>query len=390
MKNLFWIGNGKVVLPQGVVQGGSILVENGKIAAINSNCPKGVEVIDAQEGYVLPGFIDIHVHGGGGSDFMDLSEKDVCTVCNTHCAYGTTALVATTMTCSDDLLEDAISCIRSVMKKQTLGAQILGLHLEGPYFAATSKGAQPVKELRIPTRENLEHIIRVAEGSIIRWDAAPELPNMQMFAQVMKENGILCSIAHSGANATITTQAFDWGFSHITHFYNACTTFHKENGIVHSGNIEATYIRPEITIELIGDGRHIPMESMLLAKQIKGADKICIITDAMRAAGTSETVSILGPRNGGTKVVVKDNVAQLPDFSFYAGSIATMDRCLRTAHVHYGIPLNEVSRMLSLTPARLSGVEHCKGSLEVGKDADIVIMDKDFYVQKVFVQGILH
>ena len=132
------------------------------------------------------------------------------------------------------------------------------------------------------------------------------------------------------------------------------------------------------------------MESMLLAKQIKGADKICIITDAMRAAGTSETVSILGPRNGGTKVVVKDNVAQLPDFSFYAGSIATMDRCLRTAHVYYGIPLNEVSRMLSLTPARLSGVEHCKGSLEVGKDADIVIMDKGFYVQKVFVQGILH
>jgi hypothetical protein len=164
-------------------------------------------------------------------------------------------------------------------------------------------------------------------------------------------------------------------------------TFHKRDGIVHSGVIEATYIRDDVTIELIGDGCHIPRESMLLALRIKGADRIALITDAMRAAGTNDIHSILGARATGVPVVVKDDVAQLPDFSSYAGSIATMDRCLRTAHVKYGISLPEVSRMLSLTPARLCGCEAAKGSLEVGKDADIVVMTPDFQISSVYVMG---
>ena len=385
--NSVWIGNGRVVLPNGVLENSSVLAENGRITQIGLPCPEGVPAEDARGGYILPGFIDIHVHGGGDGDFMDIDPEAVRAITKAHCEHGTTALVATTMTCPDETLEAAIDCCMNFVGKPTGGAQILGLHLEGPFFSAKSKGAQPISEERIPRRSYLEAILKRGKGHILRWDAAPELPNMDLFAQVMKENGVLCSLAHSACNATTATQAFDWGFSQVTHFYNACTTFHKENGIVHSGIVEATYIRDDVTIELISDGRHIPKESMLLAHRIKGADKIALITDAMRAAGTNDTYSILGARNGGTPVVVKDDVAQLTDLSSYAGSVCTMDRALRTAHVSYGLPLTDVSRMLSLTPARLSGAADRKGSIENGKDADLVVMSPDFQVRKVFVMG---
>lgn len=382
-----WIGNGRIVLPQEVLEQGSLLVENGRIVAVNEPCPEGAEVVDAKGGYILPGFIDIHVHGGGDSDFMDNEVSAFHAAARAHCAHGTTAIVPTTMTCADSLLEEVIDCFLVAMQQPQDGAELLGLHLEGPYFSAASKGAQPISEQRIPTREALESVIKRAKGTILRWDAAPELPNMDVFAQVMKENNIMASVAHTAATAGEAIAAYDNGFNHVTHFYNATSTFHKKNGIVYSGVVEATYISDDVTVELIGDGCHIPRESMLLARKIKGADKICLITDAMRAAGTDHTTSILGARDTGVPVVVKDDVAQLTDLSSYAGSIATMDRCLRTAHVRYGIPLEEVSRMLSLTPARLMGVDNRLGSLEVGKDADVVIMNCDFQVEAVFTKG---
>lgn len=385
--NTFRIINGITVTPNGTCLEGSVLVENGKIVSVNGSCPDSVPTVDAVGGYILPGFIDVHVHGGGDSDFMDETPEAMLTAARTHCAFGTTAMVPTTMTCPDPLLEQTISCFLSLPVRPEQAPELLGLHLEGPFFSAASKGAQPITEERKPTREYLEHILAMAKGRILRWDAAPELDGMEMFAHTMLEHGVLPAVAHTHANATRAMEAFEWGFSHVTHFYNAVTTFHKENGIVHSGVVEATYLRDDVTIELIGDGRHIPKESMLLARKIKGADNICLITDAMRAAGTQDIHSILGPRKGGTPVVVKDEVAQLTDFSSYAGSICTMDRALRTAFRDYGIPLPEVSRMLSLTPARLCGVADRKGSLEKGKDADIVIMTPELQVSRVFVRG---
>lgn len=385
--NKLYITGGHAVLPDKVLSDTPLLIADGRIAAIGVPCPDGAEVIDAKGGYVLPGFIDIHVHGGGDADMMDESIEAIHQMARAHAAHGTTALVPTTMTCEDALLERVIACYLEAEKTQTDGAKLLGLHLEGPFFSAAGKGAQPISEQRVPTREVLEHIIQLAQRRILRWDAAPELENADLFACVMKENGILCAAAHTQATATQTINAFDNGFSHVTHFYNATSTFHKRNGIVHSGVVEATYIRDDVTIELIGDGCHIPRESMLLAHRIKGADNIALITDAMRAACTNDVHSILGPRNSGVPVVVKDDVAQLPDFSSYAGSIATMDRCLRVAHCRYGLPLVDVSRMLSLTPARLCGVAERTGSLEEGKDADIVIMTPDFAVDRVIIGG---
>lgn len=382
-----YITGGHAVLPDKVLSNTSLLIADGRIAAIGVPCPADAEIIDAAGGYILPGFIDIHVHGGGDADMMDESVEAIHQMARAHARHGTTALVPTTMTCEDALLERVIACYLEAEKTPTGGAQLLGLHLEGPFFSAAGKGAQPIGEQRVPTREVLEHFIKLAKGRILRWDAAPELENADLFAQVMKENGVLCAVAHTQATATETLKAYEDGFSHVTHFYNATSTFHKKNGIVHSGVVEATYISDGVTIELIGDGCHIPRESMLLAHRIKGPDSIALITDAMRAACTDDIHSILGPRESGVPVVVKDDVAQLPDFSSYAGSIATMDRCLRVAHCRYGLPLTDVSRMLSLTPARLCGVAERKGSLEEGKDADIVIMTPDFTVAQVIVGG---
>lgn len=382
-----YITGGHAVLPDKVLSDTPLLIADGRIAAIGVPCPEDAQVIDAKGGYILPGFIDIHVHGGGDADMMDESVEAIHQMARAHAAHGTTALVPTTMTCEDELLERVIACYLEAEKTPTGGAQLLGLHLEGPFFSAAGKGAQPIGEQRVPTRDVLEHFLKLAKGRILRWDAAPELENADLFAAVMKENGVLCAAAHTQATATETLAAYDSGFSHVTHFYNATSTFHKKNGIVHSGVVEATYIRDDVTIELIGDGCHIPRESMLLAHRIKGPDNIALITDAMRAACTDDITSILGPRNSGVPVVVKDDVAQLPDFSSYAGSIATMDRCLRVAHVRYGLPLCDVSRMLSLTPARLCGVADRKGSIEPGKDADIVIMTPEFSVEHVIIGG---
>ncbi|MBP3580316.1 MAG: N-acetylglucosamine-6-phosphate deacetylase [Clostridia bacterium] len=384
----FWIGNGTTVLPGRACKQGSVLVKNGKILAVNEACPQGVTRIDAKGGYILPGFIDLHVHGGGGADFMDATPESVATVAIAHAKHGTTGLLATSMTSTNDVLEKMINSYLIAEEKGTGGAELLGLHLEGPYFSAKNKGAQPVKEQRIPTREELEYFIKLAKGRIVRWDEAPELENTDVFAQVMKENGIIASIAHTSAIAAQAYAAFDMGFSHITHFYSATTTGQKIDGLCYSGVNEATFLDDRITVELIADGRHIPREHMLLTYKIKGADKLALITDAMRAADTNDTQSILGAMDTGVPVVIKDNVAQLPDFSSYAGSVGTMDNALRVAHVRYGIPLVDVVKMMSLTPARIIGRSHDKGSLEVGKDADIVIMNNDFEVESVYVCGV--
>lgn len=384
-KNI-WIGNGIVVLPDKTVENGSVLIKNKTIVAVNEPCPDNAERVDVEGKYIMPGFIDLHVHGGGGSDFMDADVEAIQNVCRTHCMHGTTALFATTMTCEDDMLKQVIESYKKAIKLPICGAQLMGLHLEGPYFSSKGRGAQPVKEERFPTEDVLRDFISLAEGNIKRWDMAPELKNVEIFARVMNENGILSSIAHTGATADIANKAFNLGLKHITHFYSATTTGQKINGIVYSGVNEATFLRDDVTIEVIADGRHIPKEHMLLAYKIKGADKMALITDAMRAAGTDCKTSMLGAKVGGVPVVIKNGVAQLPDLSFYAGSIGTMDKAFRVAHVEYGIPLVDTVKMLSKTPAEIMKLNK-KGSLKVGNDADIVIMNREFEVNNVYVCG---
>jgi N-acetylglucosamine-6-phosphate deacetylase len=210
-----------------------------------------------------------------------------------------------------------------------------------------------------------------------------------MFARKCKENGIICSIAHSAATSEEAQKGIDNGFSHVTHFYNAVTTYHKVDQKVLAGVVEAAYLNDSVTVELICDGKHIPRDILRLALMIKGADKVSAITDGMRISGTDSTSGKLGSLNNGTDVIVDDGVAKLPDMSSYAGSIATMDRCLRVLCLDYGIDLVTASKMLSSTPARLISLEST-GEIKLGYKADFVICNNDLTVNRVIKNGIVY
>lgn len=382
--------NGKIVTENGILTGKALLFEN-KIVSITEEgtIPANAAVTDAGGGYVTPGFVDIHVHGGGGADFLDGTTAAVDTVTRCHALHGTTSLLATTLTCPNETLLSGMECIVERIENGSNGAEILGLHLEGPYFASAAKGAQNVTAQRTATKEEIELFIKTAKGHIVRWDAAPELPGTDLLAHVLAGNGILASVGHSSANAECVLNSYKKGFTHITHLYCSTTTEHKEGQTVHGGIIEAAYLEDGITVELIADGKHIPRETMLLAFKIKGADKVALITDAMRAAGTDVTESVLGSVKNGSPVIVEDGVAKLPDRSFFAGSIGTMDKAFKVA-VGYGVPLTDAVKALSLTPARIIGFDKHKGSLEHGKDADVLIFDERLELKKVFIKGNLY
>ena len=388
MKKLF--ENGVVVLPDRLLPHGAVLTDGEKILAVYAEpcgqLPADMERVDAEGGYILPGFIDLHLHGGGGYDFMDGTKEAMRGIAKAHCLHGTTAMTPTTMACADDELAAMFDKFDQVMKEGTGSADFLGIHLEGPYFSPKEKGAQPEAFLGCPTRARTEKILEMGKGNIVRWDAAPELDGMQEFAWQLSQQGIMVSEGHSDSTTEEALKGFDWGFSHITHFFCGMSSRRKVGQKVVGGVREAAFLRDEITLELIGDGCHVPAELMQLALKIKGDDKVILVTDAMRAAGQDVTTSYLGSKEGGVPVIIEDGVAKLVDRSFFAGSVATTDRMLRVA-LSFGVPLVSAVKMLSLTPARLAGASERKGSLARGKDADIVLMNKDFFVRRVFVRG---
>jgi len=247
-------------------------------------------------------------------------------------------------------------------------------------------GAQTSGLLRIPDEAEMDRLLKIADGDIIRWDAAPELDGSDMFARKCKENSIICSIAHSAATSEEAQKGIDNGFSHVTHFYNAVTTYRKVGQQVLAGVVEAAYLNSDVTLELICDGKHIPRDILRLALMIKGADKVSAITDGMRIAGTESTSGKLGSLKNGTDVIVDDGVAKLPDMSSFAGSICTMDRALRVLCVDYGIDIVTAAKMLSTTPAKHIKAENI-GEIKIGFNADLVITDESFSVEAVIKKG---
>lgn len=382
------IRNARVVLPGGVKRA-NVLIEAGKITCIG-DIDRADEEIDINGDYLLPGFVDIHVHGGGGADFMDAEPQAFETAVKAHLKHGTTTLLPTAMTALESDLKDFLNAFKAFKKKSKYSGLTPGVHLEGPYFSGAnvkSSGAQPTNFLRLPDEAEMDRLLEIADGSILRWDAAPELDGSDLFARKCRQNGIICAIAHSAATSEEAQRGIDNGFSHITHFYNAVTTYRKEGQRVLAGVVEATYLSDDVTVELICDGRHIPKDILRLALKIKGVDKVSAITDGMRIAGTDMTGGKLGSLKSGTDVIVDDGVAKLPDMSSYAGSIATMDHCLRVIVKNYGIDITTASVMLSGAPCRLLGLSD-KGSIEAGKAADLVVADSEMNIKAVLVGGL--
>jgi N-acetylglucosamine-6-phosphate deacetylase len=381
------IFNGKIITPKGIVKDGSLLIEEGKIIeASNSNidAPDAVE-LDAKGKYISPGFIDIHIHGGGGHDFMDNTIEAFLGVAELHVKYGTTAMLPTTLSCEKDDLLETLRIYEEANKVNTKGSQFIGIHIEGPYFAINQRGAQDPRYIREPDPTEYREILSTSR-SIKRWSAAPELNGAIEFGKYMVANNVLPAIAHTDAVYEDVVEAFNNGYTLATHFYSAMSGVMRRNAFRYAGVIESVYLIDEMDVEIIADGIHLPKPLLQLIYKIKGPQRSALITDAMRAAGMPPGESILGSKKDGTKVIVEDGVAKMPDRNSFAGSVATFDQLVQTMVQMADIPLIEAVRMASETPARIMKMER-KGILKKGNDADIVIFDENVHIATTIVNG---
>lgn len=382
------IFNARVLTPYRVLENATILVEDGIISHITQESVDFADavMIDAGGKYVSPGFIDIHVHGGGGHDFMDGSEEAFLKIAETHAKYGTTGLMPTTLTSELDELYHTLDLYKQADKNNAKGAQFLGMHLEGPYFSIAQRGAQDPRYIRNPDPKEYMDILS-RSSDIKRWSAAPELPGAIEFANHLRSKDILVAMAHTDAIYEEALVAFEAGYTLATHFYSCMSGVSRRECFRYAGVIETAYLLDEMDVEIIADGIHLPAPLLKLIYKIKGPDRIALITDSMRAAGMPPGESILGSKHNGLKVIVEDGVAKLPDRTSFAGSVATCDRLVRNMINMAGVPLLEAVKMASLTPANILGLGNSKGSLIKGKDADIVIFDQDIRVSTTIVGG---
>ncbi|HHT29718.1 MAG: N-acetylglucosamine-6-phosphate deacetylase [Petrimonas mucosa] len=384
------IRNGRLIFP-GSIESGLILVcEQGVISEIMEerlfSLAGDDRLIDAKGNYVAPGFIDIHTHGGGGHDFMDGTVAAYLGAAETHARHGTTALLPTTLTSTFDELVNTFAVYKAAVNQNRKGARFLGLHLEGPYFAYNQRGAQDPKYLRNPEPEEYNRIL-AESADIVRWSLAPELPGALEFGELLASAGILPSIAHSDAIYEEVLDAFHAGFSHVTHLYSAMSSVTRRNAFRYAGVLEAAYLIEDMTVEIIADGVHLPKPLLQFVYRFKGPERTALCTDSMRGAGMPDGESILGSLEKGQRVIIEDGVAKLPDRTAFAGSVATTDRLVRTMVEVAEVPLVDAVRMMTLTPARIMHVDHRKGSIEKGKDADLVIFDDNIDVSHTIIEG---
>lgn len=382
------IFNGQIITPNGILKDGSVLIADGRIIEVSSSnidASSALE-IDAKGKYVSSGFIDIHVHGGGGHDFMDNTVDAFLGTAQLHAKYGTTAMLPTTLSCEKADLLETLRIYDEADKLNTNGSQFIGIHIEGPYFAMNQRGAQDPRYIRDPDPKEYKEILS-ASKSIKRWSAAPELKGAIEFGREMVAHGILPAIAHTDAVYEDVIEAFNNGYTLATHFYSAMSGVTRRNAFRYAGVVESAYLIDDMDVEIIADGVHLPEPLLKLIYKIKGTQRTALITDAMRAAGMPPGESTLGSMKNGTKVIVEDGVAKMPDRNSFAGSVATFDRLVRNMIKMAEVPLIEAIRMATETPARIMGINNKKGMLTIGRDADIVIFDENIHIAATIING---
>lgn len=385
MKTL--IKNGRVITPEAIISG-YVLYEDGAITGIGSGeCPVAAdEVIDAQGRYVSPGFIDIHTHGAGGADYMDGTLEAYLTAAKMSARHGATLVYPTTLTSSNEVLFDTFDLYEKAVDANTEGAAFGGLHLEGPYFNPKQAGAQDPRYLRNPQPEDYMEILS-RSNNIARWSFSPELEGAPEFAAELSKRGIIAAAGHTDASFEQCDEAFKSGCSLITHFYSCISSIKRNQGYRTAGVMEYGYYQDGMAVEIIADGHHVPSSLLHLIVKVKGLDNVVLVTDSMRGAGMGEGPSILGGLADGQECIIEGGVARLMDRSGFAGSVCTADRLVRTMITIGGCTLEQAVKMVSANPARVMHVADRKGSLEVGKDADIVIFDDDINVAATIVCG---
>ena len=373
------ITNCRILTPAGWLEGGSILVEDNKIKEVLTSAAPvaGAEVVDAKNCIAAPGGIEMHVHGGGGRDFMEGTEEAFRVAVNAHLQNGTTAIFPTLSSSTVPMIEAACETCDKMMAEPD--SPVLGLHLEGPYFNPKQAGAQIPEWIKAPVKDEYAPLLDKYK-CLKRWDEAPELPGSIEFIECCKEHGVLPSIGHTRATYEDVHRANEAGMTHATHFYNAMPVVYKNREFKVAGTVESIFAEQNMTVEMIADGIHVPPIMLRMIYQIKGVEKTALVTDSLACSCTHGDAAF-APR-----VILEDGVCKLADRSALAGSIATMDRLIRTCVQQAGIPLEDAFRMSSETPARIMGVLDRKGTLEAGKDADIVLYTPEALELKYVMQ----
>lgn len=382
------IFNGRIITPYRIIKQGTVVVTDGKITDVregNIDVPGATE-IDAAGQYVAPGFVDLHVHGGGDYDFLDGEVDAFLRAAETHARHGTTTMYPTALSGDVDTLLRNLELYEQADAQNNAGAQFEGIFLEGPYYSMDQRGAQDPRYIRDPDPAEYKDIL--SRTSVIkRWDSAPERDGALEFAQYLLSQGVMPSMGHTSAVYEEVLTAFEHGYTLATHLYSGMLGVTRRDAFRYAGAVESAFLIEEMNVEVIADGKHLPASLLKLIYRIKGPDRIALVTDAMRGAGMPEGDSILGPRDDGLEVIITDGVAMLPDRTSFAGSVATTDRLVRTMIDLAGVPLTDAVRMMTSTPANIMGIDDRKGSLIKGKDGDIVIFDDDIQVDKTIIAG---
>ena len=381
---LIQIVNGKVITPQGVDRQARLVLKAGRIAEITreQGGVEGAQTIDAQGAYVAPGCIDTHLHGGDGHDFTEATPEAFRAIAYAHATQGVTTLYPTLAVAPTTVFRQAIKACETVVSQPYEGARIEGLHLEGNYINPLLKGGQDERFIQLPDPAEYQELLE-STRLIKRWTAAPELPGALEFARYAHSKGILVSLGHTAADYPTVKRAYEAGFTHATHFYNAMSGVHKQREYKHEGTIESVYLVPEMTVELVADGIHVPPAILRLVCAFKGIDRISLISDAMAAAACLRPEHLrLDPR-----MIVEDGVCKLADRSALTGSIASGIRLLQVMVEKAEIPVADCVRMAATNPARLMSINDRKGSIEQGKDADLILFDENFRLQSVWIGG---
>jgi N-acetylglucosamine-6-phosphate deacetylase len=374
------------------VAAGAVIASAGRITQIlraGEPLPGDAKVVDAGRGFISPGFIDLHVHGGGGGDFMDGTADAFRAALKTNARHGTTRLAATTTVATHEQIMATLDQTRSFRySPEPNGSRVMGAHFYGPYFRYEARGAHPGGPIRPPIEEEFSQYLSYADD-LVTCTVAPELPGAREFALACRDRGVRTNVGHSWATFDQMTQAVEWGVRHVDHLFCAMSDKSKLRQFqmypMQGGVLEATLYYDELTTEVIADGKHLDASLLNLALKIKGPDRLALVTDTSRALDMPDGEYLIGPLNGGEPLLKRDNVGMTLDGKALASSCMGMDHMVRTFQQLTGRPLWEVIRMASLTPARIAGQDREIGSVVVGKRADLLVLSAELAVERVFI-----
>ncbi len=375
------VKNARIVTATEILENAFCTFSDGVIDYVGANPPAVDTWIDAEGGYLVPGFIDLHCHGGSGLEFMDASEAEIGKIADFHLAHGTTTMLATTLAASDEETAEALDRIAAWLEKHPNGP-LLGAHLEGPWLNPLQCGAQNLAYMKAPDAGELA-ALKARYPFILRVSAAPELEGGMAFGRCGKALGLVMSPAHTDADFGTCETALENGYTLMTHLYSGMKGVTRQNAYRIGGAVEAGLYHDGYFVEIIADGKHLPPELLRYIYKFKGAEKIALITDAIRACGLPEgTRTVIGSQKNGLAVIVEDGVAKLPTRDSFAGSASTFDIIYRTMASAIGRDMVALSRMASLTPARILGLSD-RGEIACGKRADLLILNEELHIQKV-------